>query len=102
MQKDANELRGLLNAMRGLSIGLLGQRRFGTHAPDVLLLVGVAIGHLEAKPMGASKLAAYCGIPRPTVIRKLRAMVRAELVERDGRGRYELTTKAQKRLEALK
>ncbi len=65
---------------------LHGMRRFASHVDDVLLLVGVAIGDLEAKPMTALKLAAYVGMPRGTVIRRLARMARAGLVARDGRG----------------
>ncbi|NVH69332.1 helix-turn-helix transcriptional regulator [Burkholderia pseudomallei] len=83
--------------MRQLSIALLRERRFASRAGDVLLLVGVAIGDLEARPMTAFKLAQYIGMPRPTVIRRLARMARAGLVVRDGRGRYELTDKARRR-----
>lgn len=83
--------------MRKLSIALLRERRFASHAGDVLLLVGVVIGDLEAKPMTAYKLASYVGMPRGTVIRKLARMARAGLVMRDGRGRYRLTDEGRRR-----
>ncbi|ONC69938.1 helix-turn-helix domain-containing protein [Burkholderia pseudomallei] len=83
--------------MRQLSIALLRERRFASRAGDVLLLVGVAIGDLEARPMTAYKLASYVGMPRGTVIRKLARMARAGLVKRDGRGRYVLTDEGRRR-----
>lgn len=90
-------LHRILDDMRQLSIALLRERRFASRAGDVLLLVGVAIGDLEAKPMTAYKLASYVGMPRGTVVRKLARMARAGLVLRDGRGRYALTDKARRR-----
>ncbi|MCQ8223567.1 helix-turn-helix domain-containing protein [Burkholderia pseudomallei] len=83
--------------MRQLSIALLRERRFASRAGDVLLLVGVAIGDLEARPMTAFKLAQYIGMPRPTVVRKLARMARAGLVVRDRRGRYGLTHEGRRR-----
>ncbi|WP_167810498.1 helix-turn-helix domain-containing protein [Ralstonia pseudosolanacearum] len=83
--------------MRALSIALLRERRFASRAGDVLLLVGVAIGDAEGKPMTAYKLAQYIGMPRPTVIRRLARMARDGLVRRDGRGRYSLTDEGRRR-----
>lgn len=76
---------------------MLRERRFASHAGDVLLLIGVAIGDLEAKPMTAYKLAAYVGMPRGTVLRRLALMVRAGLVARDSRRRYTLTDEGRAR-----
>lgn len=83
--------------MRALSWALLKQRRFASNAPDALLLAAVAIGDLEGRPMGAYKLSAYVGMPRGTVIRRLAAMMRAGLVERDDRRRYVLTPEGRRR-----
>lgn len=100
MNGDADTLRTVLDVMRSLSKAILRQQRFGSHAGDLLLMCAVAIGHLEAKPMGASQLSRYVGMARPTVIRRLRAMERAGLVVRDGYARYSLTPKALRRIEA--
>lgn len=83
--------------MRHLSFALLRERRFASNAGDVLLLVGVAIGDLEAKPFTAYKLAAYVGMPYGTVVRRLALLVRAGLVARDGRRRYMLTDEGRRR-----
>ncbi|MDF3106943.1 helix-turn-helix domain-containing protein [Burkholderia semiarida] len=90
-------LQRILDDMRQLSIALLRERRFASRAGDVLLLVGVAIGDLEARPMTAYKLASYVGMPRATVIRRLASLARAGLVERDGRRRYVLTPEGKRR-----
>lgn len=89
-------LRRTLDAMRALSIALLGQHRFASHAGDVLLLLGVAIGDLEAKPMTAYKLADYVGMPRGTVLCRLAMLRRAGLVDKDGH-RYTLTSEGRRR-----
>ncbi|AUS42639.1 hypothetical protein CYD94_10900 [Ralstonia solanacearum] len=83
--------------MRALSIALLRERRFASRAGDVLLLVGVAIGDLEHRPLTAYKLAQYIGMPRPTVNRRLARMARAGLVRLGGRGRYSLTDEGRRR-----
>lgn len=89
-------LRRVLGDMRELSFALLRERRFASHAGDVLLLIGVAIGDLEAKPLTAYKLADYVGMPRGTVLRRLAMLRRAGLVDKDGR-RYTLTREGRRR-----
>ncbi|MCW0101048.1 helix-turn-helix domain-containing protein [Burkholderia pseudomallei] len=86
-----------LDDMRALSWMLLRERRFASNAPDVLLICAVAIGDLEAKPLTAYKLADFIGMPRPTVIRRLAAMARSGLMERDSRRRYVLTPEGRRR-----
>ncbi|MDN7545446.1 helix-turn-helix domain-containing protein [Burkholderia cenocepacia] len=95
MPKDA-PLHRILDDARQLSWVLLRERRFASNAPD-LLLAAVAIGDLEAKPLTAFKLADFIGMPRPTVIRRLAAMARSGLVERDSRRRYVLTPEGRRR-----
>ncbi|WP_247394043.1 helix-turn-helix domain-containing protein [Ralstonia pseudosolanacearum] len=89
-------LHRVLEDMRALSMVLLRERRFASHAGDVLLLIGVAIGDLEAKPMTAYKLADYVGMPRGTVLRRLAMLRRAGLVDKDGR-KYTLTREGRRR-----
>jgi len=51
-----------------------------------LLLIGCAImvGHAENRPMNATKIAHYIGLPRSTVIRKLKEFLRAGVIARHG------------------
>ena len=51
-----------------------------------LLLIGSAImvGHAENRPMNATKIAHYVGMPRSTVIRKLNEFLRAGVIARHG------------------
>ena len=55
-------------------------------ADQSLLLIGSAImvGHAEDKPMNATKIAQYIGLPRSTVIRKLNQFVKAGVIARHG------------------
>src|SRR5262245_38763089 len=51
-----------------------------------LLVVGVcvAIGHLDGKPFSATKLAAYLDCPRTSVIRRLDALAKMQIIVRRG------------------
>ena len=60
---------------------------FGKKPADhSLLLIGSAImvGHAEDKPMNATKIAHYIGLPRSTVIRKLNQFLKAGVIARHG------------------
>jgi len=60
---------------------------FGDKPADhSLLLIGSAImvGHAENKPMNATKIAQYVGLPRSTVIRQLNEFLRAGVIARHG------------------
>lgn len=59
--------------------------RFGVTADELILCLSIFIGQVEGKPMNASKLAEYAGLPRPSAIRKLASLRRRELIFcRDG------------------
>ena len=51
-----------------------------------LLLIGsaVIVGHAENRPMNATKISHYVGLPRSTVIRKLNEFSRTGVVARHG------------------
>jgi len=60
---------------------------FGTAPADhSLLLIGSAImvGHAENRPMNATKISHYVGLPRSTVVRKLNEFARTGVVARHG------------------
>ncbi|MFV8582129.1 MarR family transcriptional regulator [Ralstonia pseudosolanacearum] len=94
-------LHRVLDDMRGLAWALLKERRFTSRASDVFLLVAVAIGHLEARPLTPHKLAMFIGIPRATAARRLQRLEAAGLVQRGERGRYLLTQKAMRRVDSV-
>jgi predicted transcriptional regulator len=60
---------------------------FGKKPADhSLLLIGSAImvGHAENRPMNATKISHYVGLPRSTVVRKLNEFARTGVVARHG------------------
>ncbi|MDT9046471.1 helix-turn-helix domain-containing protein [Escherichia coli] len=63
---------------------------FSSHADLVLLCMAVGIGQLEGRPMSASKIAQYIGMPRVTVLRKLADLRARGLIERPTRRAYTL------------
>lgn len=83
-------MRATLDVMRALHGGHLAGDRFGTDAPDTLLLLAVMVGQLEGRPMPAAKLADYAGQARPTVIRRLREMAAAGIVEQLPGGAFQV------------
>ena len=54
---------------------------FGSQTGDLLIRAAIYLGTIEGRPMKSAKLAAYVGIPRPTVVRRLRSLERRGLVE---------------------
>ena len=81
-------LAALLEMMRTLSLEYHGASSFGVHADDVILRAAVFIGQADGRRMNVSKLAEYCGIPRPTAIRKLNAMLKNDLLRKDADGLF--------------
>lgn len=59
----------------------LGAKHYSSRCDDVMLMCAILIGQVERKPMTAAKLADYAGLPRPTVVRKLKQFEQAGMVE---------------------
>lgn len=59
--------------------------RFGTEIGDLLIRASIYLGTIEGHPMTAAKIASHIGIPRPTVVRRLRALERRGLIEKHRR-----------------
>lgn len=70
----------VIELLRKISRDMLKDDRFGTRASDVVLCCAIFIGLGEGKPMNASKLSEYAGMPRATVIRKIQEFERIGLV----------------------
>ncbi|WP_426608494.1 hypothetical protein [Bradyrhizobium sp. McL0616] len=67
--------------------GVMVRSVFGQkHADHSLLLIDAAImvGRAENKPMNATKIAHYVGLPRSMVIRKLKEFVDSGVITREG------------------
>lgn len=56
------------------SVELFLQSEGTNDVADAVLCAAIFIGQAEGRPMTASSLSAYIGVPRPTVIRKLNAL----------------------------
>jgi predicted transcriptional regulator len=70
-------------ALTGVMVrSVFGQKR----ADHSLLLIGAAImvGHAENKPMNATKIAHYVGLPRSTIVRKLKEFLDSGVITREG------------------
>ena len=65
--------------------GYHGTDRYGSVCDLVLLSAAIYVGQEDGRPMTAAKLAGAVGMPRATVVRKLRQMELSGLVVMDGR-----------------
>jgi hypothetical protein len=61
---------------------------FGSRLETLVVGVCVAIGHLDGKPFSAAKLAAFLDCPRTSVIRRLNALAKMEIILRRGTRYY--------------
>lgn len=74
-----------------IDLGKLIQRRvygdganFAASIDGAFVAVAVSLGHAENKPMNASKIALYLGMPRTTVLRKLAELEELNIIVRKG------------------
>src|SRR6516162_3562121 len=61
---------------------------FGTRIETQFVGLCIAIGDLEGKPFSVAKIAAYMGMPRSTVIRRLERLESWGVIERQGRRHF--------------
>jgi DNA-binding IclR family transcriptional regulator len=75
-----------------VEINKLQREAFGQHSSRDQNAIGIqaiiALGHLEGRPFNASNISDYLGIPRTTVIRKLRWLIEEGFIEQKGRTYY--------------
>jgi DNA-binding IclR family transcriptional regulator len=64
--------------------------RFGARSSDLIIAIALFIGGEEGRPLNPSKLSSYAGVPRPTIIRRIRELQAMGMVERSAGG-YVLT-----------
>lgn len=69
---------------------VFGGDPFASRAQDGLLVMAVFVGQSEGRPMTASKLAEYAGVPRATAVRRLAALADEGYVRRLAGGVYAL------------
>lgn len=80
-----SELRGLvaktiIEALRGFSVLNFGNPNIGETIEENLIVAAIVIGQAEGRPLSASDIANYIGLPRPTVIRKLRTVAMSRML----------------------
>lgn len=75
----------LIDLTRIVSVTFLQDEDPATTADLVLICAALMMGQTERKPMTATKVAASIGMPRPSVIRKLRVLHMRGIVARDGK-----------------
>lgn len=51
----------------------------------LLIVSAIIMGHAEHKPMNATKVAYYIGLPRSTVVRELNQFLRGGVITRQGK-----------------
>jgi len=61
---------------------------FGVCLETCFIGLCVAVGDLDGRPFSAAKIAAYVGVPRMTVIRKLAQLKSWGLIDREGMRYY--------------
>ena len=66
----------LVETMRVYTRAYFKNENIGAHAVDILIGIAIVIGHSEGRPMTASDISAYIGIPRPTVVRHMKLAVK--------------------------
>jgi DNA-binding IclR family transcriptional regulator len=73
IEKRSLIARVIIDTMRVYSRAYWKDENIGEHAIDILIGLAIMIGEAEGRPMSATDVAAYVGIPRATVIRHLHA-----------------------------
>lgn len=71
----------LVDYSRVMFRAMTPRRRNAEGLADAVLIAAVYVGQTEGRPMSAHKLSQFCGITRPTVVRKIRELVAAGLLE---------------------
>ena len=66
----------------------LASEPFGTRLETFFIVLCVALGDIDGEPFSVAKIAAYMGVPRTTVIRRLDQLQRWGLIDRQGRRYY--------------
>ena len=86
-----------LKLMQHYSTAILLDQHYGQNAQDIIILLGLAIGTHENKPMIAAKLSQFICIPRPTIVRRVACMINSGLLTMDQRKHIYLSDIADKR-----
>lgn len=85
-----------LKVMEFVSTSAFEDIRFGRNIVDIIILLGADIGEYENKPMTVAKLAMFIGMPRSTVIRRVKKLVERDILQVNENNQI-ITTDAVKR-----
>jgi DNA-binding IclR family transcriptional regulator len=79
----------MINVMRDLHVTYApASEPFGGRLETFFIGLCVALGQFEERPFSVTKIAAYMGVPRTTVIRRLDQLQSWGLIYRQGRHYY--------------
>lgn len=87
-------------ALREISLAYHETERFGEHIDDIMIGAAMIIGDAEGRAMCATDIAEFIGMPRATIVRKLKEYERDGYAAARKEGRrvvYELTTRSEHR-----
>lgn len=74
-----------LEIMRLFCAAYFRDNLYGSRASDFIVAGAVFVGQAEGRPLNASKVADFAGMPRPTVVRKLAELEAEGIVAKNGR-----------------
>jgi len=81
-------VRAILDILKLASSAYLGHDKLGDSGSDLIVGMAIIIGHADGKPMTATDISNYIGMPRTTVLRRLNLLIANNIVEViDDRGR---------------
>jgi hypothetical protein len=84
--RGAIPARLIIDLMHSVSENFLGESNAAAVSCDIVMLcAAMFVGQDEGFPLNASKLAEYIGMPRPSVIRKLRLLHKRGIVAKSSR-----------------
>lgn len=81
-------MRLVIDMLRDCYAAYFDDGNFGGSAELILICMVISMGQIEGKPVSASTIADYLGIPRATAMRKLTELQSLDLVRRVSRTSY--------------
>jgi predicted transcriptional regulator len=66
--------KSIIDAFRVFSVVYCGTPKIGDNADHILIGAALMVGEAENRPMSATDISEYLGIPRATVVRKLQQL----------------------------
>lgn len=97
--KNLLALRLVVEMMGCINNAYFGENRGSANTDCVLLCAAVAIGEFEGRPMSASKLSEYVGMPRASVMRRLSYLESIGVIERPSTRSYVISDASMQRIQ---